>query len=198
MKNIILSKPATEKSSQMRQTFIAFLWGLAESSFFFIVPDVWLTLIARRRLGKSQYRVVGAALLGALAGGTLVYFLAQGYPQKTPEWISYIPGINPSLVRKVRIQTENCGLLALMLGPLRGIPYKIYALHWGVAHGSLVWFWIISVPARGIRFLITAALTRLIWIFGETRIKLWKKLDRILLLSFWSVFYVYYFHHFGW
>ena len=42
------------------------LWGLAEATLFFIVPDVWLNLAGRRRLE--------AGLLGALIGGALIYF----------------------------------------------------------------------------------------------------------------------------
>lgn len=190
MKNTIKSKAW--------QITIAFLWGLAESSLFFIVPDVWITIISRHKMDKTKYRAIGFAILGAIVGGTIIYWLAQLYPSRMLALLSQIPGISRVLVQKVQAQMETGGLLAMMLGPLQGIPYKIYAAQWGISHGNLVWFWVISIPARGVRFIITAALTRLVWIFGETRIKYWNKFDLILLISFWVLFYLYYFHHFGW
>ena len=33
----------------MTKYIIAFAWGFAEATVFFIVPDVWLTIIFRKR-----------------------------------------------------------------------------------------------------------------------------------------------------
>ncbi len=198
MNNIIKNKNVAKERFRVCQIPVAFLWGLAESSLFFIVPDVWLTIISRHKLDKTKYQSIGFAILGALVGGTLIYWLGWLYPRQILDLIAQIPGINWLLVRKVQFQVDNRGLLALMLGPLQGIPYKIFAAQWGINHGNLIWFWIISIPARGIRFAATAVLTRFIWIYGERRIKYWNKIDLLLLISFWVFFYLYYFHHFGW
>ena len=49
---------------------LAFAWGFLEATFFFIVPDVLLTLIACRML-RPALKASVAALTGALIG-TLV------------------------------------------------------------------------------------------------------------------------------
>ncbi len=198
MKNIIIkTESVIDRSSKIR-SFIAFLWGLAEASLFFIVPDVWLTIISRRRLGRAEYAAIGLAILGALVGGTAVYWLARLDPERMLELITAVPGIDRVMVDKVRVQIGNNGLWALLLGPLQGIPYKIYAAQWGISNGGLFRFWLFSIPARGIRFLLAAGLTRLIWIFGQKKIKFWNRLDLVLLLSFWILFYLWYFSRFGW
>jgi len=46
----------------------AFLWGLAEATCFFIVPDVLLSFIALRRL-RTALLCCGLALAGALLAG---------------------------------------------------------------------------------------------------------------------------------
>ena len=56
---------------------VAFFWGLAEATLFFIVPDVWLTSISRHRLDKVKYQAIGFTILGALIGGTIIYWLAR-------------------------------------------------------------------------------------------------------------------------
>lgn len=197
MKNTTESEIGIDKSSKI-QRFIAFLWGLAEASLFFIVPDVWLTIISRRKLDRARYEAIGCAILGALVGGTVIYWLARLAPDRMLGLIAEVPGINRVMVDKVRVQVETSGLPALLLGPIQGIPYKIYAAQWGIINGSLIWFWLISIPARGIRFVIAAVLTRLIWICGQKKIKLWNQCDLVLLLLFWLSFYLWYFSFFGW
>lgn len=198
MNNIIKSEMVTKERLKSWQIPIAFLWGLAEASLFFIVPDVWLTIISRHKLDKTKYLAIGFAILGALVGGTIIYCLARLHPRQILELIAQVPGINLILVHKVQTQVENRGLLALLLGPIQGIPYKIFAAQWGINHGILFLFWIISIPARGVRFVITAVLTRLIWIYGEKLFKFWNKVDLVLLILFWVLFYLFYFYHFGW
>lgn len=198
MSNIIENENVIKERFQAWQVPIAFLWGLAEASFFFIVPDVWLTIISRHKLDKMKYRSIGFAILGALVGGTLIYWLARFYPRLVTDLLAQVPGINSILVRKVQVQVKNKGLLALIFGPLQGIPYKIYAAQWGIDYGNLAWFWLASVPARGIRFLVTAVLTRFIWICAAKWVKFWNKIDLYLLVSFWISFYLWYFRRFGW
>jgi membrane protein YqaA with SNARE-associated domain len=56
----------------MRIILASFAWGLAESTFFFFVPDVVLTFSALRNY-RMALRAAVAALAGALIGGTLMY-----------------------------------------------------------------------------------------------------------------------------
>src|SRR3546814_21158393 len=51
---------------------VSLLWGFAEATVFFVVPDVW---ISRRALSswRAALRGSGFALAGALVGGVLLY-----------------------------------------------------------------------------------------------------------------------------
>jgi membrane protein YqaA with SNARE-associated domain len=188
----------SEKATAARRYLLSFLWGLAEASCFFIVPDVCITNLARRQMDRQVYLAIAWAIWGALLGGTVVYWLACHNPEGSLNWLVRVPGIDWSLVRKVQSQMVADGLGALLLGPLQGIPYKIFAAQWGIARGNLVWFWLVSIPARGIRFVVSAVLVRLVCICGEKRIKLWHQIDWVVLLVFWVLFYFWYFWHFGW
>ena len=103
MKNITESELVIDKSAKM-QRFIAFLWGLAEASLFFIVPDLWLTIISRRKLDRARYEAIGYTILGALIGGTVIYWLARLAPDRMLGLIAEVPGINRVIVDKVRVQ----------------------------------------------------------------------------------------------
>ena len=84
-----------------------------------------------------------------------------------------------------------------MLGPLKGIPYKIYAAEWGARGGSFFMFMLISIPARYVRFFLSAvgarAITRLIEPLTHHR----APVELFLLTIFWIVFYAFYFSRFG-
>src|SRR4051812_21124803 len=73
--------------------WLAFAWGIAEASFFFIVPDVLLTLIACRAL-KPALKATLAALAGALIGGVLMYALGMRSPDEATAFLDYVPAIN--------------------------------------------------------------------------------------------------------
>jgi membrane protein YqaA with SNARE-associated domain len=179
---IILATRGTARAS-----ILSFAWGLAESTFFFVVPDVGLTFLAIRNY-RTALRATVAALAGSLIGGALMYVWALHAPQYAPAFLVHIPGIHTPLVDAVHTQLRDQGLTAMLLGPLRGTPYKIYAVEWGALKGSLAAFLLMSIPTRYVRFLLgvlaCAALDRLV--------TPWR------LAIFWIVFYVWYFWRFGW
>jgi len=172
-------------------------WGLAEATLFFIVPDVIITLIACRSLGAGL-KATTAALIGALLGGSLMYGLAIISPETWRSWLIHIPAIHPPLLHRVEAQFATHGPGALLLGPALGIPYKIYAVEWGARHGNFPVFLLLSIPARGIRFLLAAFLA------GNLARMLapWTRHRAQIEIALWSIywigFYLFYFLHFGW
>jgi hypothetical protein len=94
-------------------------------------------------------------------------------------------------------QLEATGLLAVLLGPSKGIPYKIYAVEWGARTGDFLAFMLISIPARYIRFFLTALGANLIarvlapWTGRRTIVEV------PLYVFFWVAFYSFYFVRFG-
>ena len=109
-----------------------------------------------------------------------------------------IPGIDSELVETVRTDVKERGELALLTGPLRGRPYKIYATVWSEADGFFAGFILTSIPARLVRFVLSALFARAIahgirhWTCERARIEV------ALWLAFWIAFYLFYFSVFGW
>jgi membrane protein YqaA with SNARE-associated domain len=176
---------------------LAFAWGLAEATFFFIVPDVLLTLIACRTL-RSAMKATATALLGALAGGALMYAFGSRDPDSARAFLDHVPAISPALITRVAAQISESGLVAVLLGPLRGIPYKIYAVEWGAQNRSLVALLLISIPARYVRFFLASVAARGIARLIEPLTHHRAAIEMVILAVIWMAFYCYYFAHFGW
>src|SRR5437667_7969523 len=173
---------------------LAFAWGLAEATFFFIVPDVLLTLIACRAI-KPALKATVAALAGALAGGTMMYIFGARDAEAARTFLDHVPAIKPALITTVAGQISDSGLVAVLIGPLKGIPYKVYAVEWGARGGSFLPFLLISIPARYIRFVLASLAARGIARLIEPLTEHRPALEIAILTIIWVAFYGYYFSH---
>ncbi len=126
---------------------ISFLWGFAEATLFFIVPDVYMGFVALFNWRKGLSAAV-AALLGAMLGGSVMYILAMKNPVAINSLLTHVPLIDVDLVKDVANQTHTSGLLAVLKGPFRGTPYKIYAAQAGEQSLPLLSFVLMTIPAR--------------------------------------------------
>jgi membrane protein YqaA with SNARE-associated domain len=175
----------------------AFLWGLAEATVFFIVPDVFLTVAACRSL-RASMEACGWALGGALLGGAIMYTAGRNHPEYARDWLKRVPAIDAKLIQRVQMQESEQGLWAVLIGPTVGIPYKIYAVEWGARQENLPAFLLVSIPARGIRFLfsslVAAGIARLLAPWTRRR----PQIELTILAVWWIGFYAFYFSHFGW
>ncbi len=175
--------------------WIAGLWGFAEATFFFLVPDVWLSFLA---IESFTLGVAGslAALAGALNGGALMWMYGRRSPMNAFTFLMRIPGIGARLTTEVREQAARRGLMALFLGPARGIPYKIYAVQNGATSRSLVAFLLVSIPARYLRFIGAVGA---FWLASRYLMAgLGLDMKRVVVALFWIAFYAWYFRKFGW
>ena len=169
---------------------IAFAWGLAESTVFFIVPDVLLT-----RLALSDFRralVAGLwAVAGALLGGTALWFAARhDATQFFLNAFDWLPGISRGLIVRTAQALDTHGLTALATGALSGQPYKLYAVHAGAQGIPLTGFLIVSAVARFVRFTLTATVA---WLAGRVLRHLPEASRLRLHLYCWLIFYSCYF-----
>jgi membrane protein YqaA with SNARE-associated domain len=130
--------------------WIGFAWGLAEATLFFIVPDVWLTLVALFSI-KQSGKVLGAILLGALSAGSIMYFWGQAQPERAIAAVLHVPFVSEKMFSKAHQDLEHYGLWALVKGPASGIPYKLYAVQ-ASRYSSLLPFLLITLLARVERF----------------------------------------------
>ena len=176
---------------------LAFTWGWAEASFLFLVPDVLLTLSACRSLRRAAHLAV-LALAGAIMGGAMMYGCGARSPERARSFLSAVPGIDSALLDRVRSQIDRHGLTSVMIGPARGIPYKIYAVEWGARRGGLAVFLLVSVPARLLRFFLTALIARA----TATALAGWTRrrpaVELALWGAAWTAFYAVYFSLMGW
>ncbi|HKH69104.1 MAG TPA: hypothetical protein VKA75_17210, partial [Reyranella sp.] len=56
------------------------LWGLAEATAFFVVPDVLLTFVAQRRGLIPALAVMLFVVAGAALGGLAMWWIGGVYP----------------------------------------------------------------------------------------------------------------------
>jgi len=173
-----------------RNNLLAVVWGFAEATLFFIVPDVLLSWIAL----KSRKRALLACLwvaAGALCGGALIWLLGRENPEAVRQIFTYLPAMTANMATDVHAQLEEIGLVALFIGPLIGTPYKIYAVEAASLGYGLGIFLLISLPARLLRFVIVSLITGTI--ANVLHPKLRQRHLRILLGVFWLLLYGTYF-----
>jgi membrane protein YqaA with SNARE-associated domain len=190
--------PQPDASAARKATWpwLAFFWGLAEATFFFIVPDVFTSRLVLKTT-RNGFVACFWCLAGALPGGMLLYYLGHDphLQGNLAEAMAYLPGINGSLARQAGNGLMEHGLPALFIGVLAGIPYKLYALQAAWAGAGLGPFLLVSAAARLSRFLIV---TGLVWLVGS---KLMPNLTLATKLRIhagsWTLFYIIYFCRMG-
>lgn len=131
---------------------LAFLWGFAEGTFFFVVPDVAISLVALVR-PRHAWRHIAAAIAGSLLAGIILFAWSSQSPQSAGRAVARVPLVSPGMFMEVDHGFRRHGQSAVMLGPLYGIPYKIYAVE-APAFMSAGAFLLVTIPARGVRFLV--------------------------------------------
>jgi membrane protein YqaA with SNARE-associated domain len=169
---------------------VAFLWGLAEATVFFVVPDVLLTWLALRRGIKRALAASLWATLGSLLGGTIVAVAAaHGAAPPIARIYAHLPGIDSALIQRAAEDLSAQGNRALFFGSVTGVPYKLFALAAG-RDQTLAGFLAASSLARWLRFAAACALAA--WIRRTSQ-----SLDRQIAwgrwhAGFWIAFYAIY------
>jgi membrane protein YqaA with SNARE-associated domain len=169
---------------------LAFVWGLAEGTFFFVVPDVVISLAALVR-PRGAWRHAVAAIVGAVLGGALLFNWAANRPSSAQAAVARVPFVTTEMFAHAHASYVAHGMGAVFRGPITGTPYKIYAVEAPEFQGRTA-FLLATVPARGERFLVVCigfglaggALRRY---FGRTPLQL-----ALWHAAFWIVFYAFY------
>lgn len=174
---------------------LAALWGLAEATVFFIVPDVVLTCLALSSLKKALWASLAAAL-AAVLGGVLVWVCAAGFPEATFAFLLRVPGISNATFATVRDLLAQGLFPGMLQGAFTGVPYKIFAAEAGATGSNPVLFAVVSPLVRFPRFAIMSLIA-----FGLSRLvgtRLSSRRKTMVCLTLWAVFYVAYFRVVGW
>ncbi|HEV8720751.1 MAG TPA: hypothetical protein VGW77_08945 [Candidatus Binatia bacterium] len=110
----------------MGVNLISALWGFSEAIFFFIVPDLWLSIAGRDDL-RAGLRACLYALMGALIGGSIGYFWGAHDHSSALAVMERIPAVSTDMIGRVRTELIDRGAWAILFGPVSGTPYKLYA-----------------------------------------------------------------------
>ncbi|MEP2704754.1 MAG: hypothetical protein ABJQ71_12285 [Roseibium sp.] len=171
------------------------MWGFAEATLFFIVPDVLLTSLALNSFRKAVLAALAAAM-AATIGGLLVWLGAHWFPVEIKAVLLAVPGISENTFSSVQALLKSGAFSGMLQGAFSGMPYKIFAAEAGSTDINPVLFAILTPIARLPRFLLlSVAAWTLSWAVG-TRMATKSKLRSALVL--WCVFYFGYFSVIGW
>ncbi len=130
---------------------MALLWGFAEATLFFIVPDLWASIAGRDKLHRGLIACL-YCVAGAMAGGSILYFWGSLDPTGAMFVLEKTPAVSAEMITRVREDLNHFGEWAIIFGPLSGTPYKLYAAQAAPAGFPFFWFLLVSIPARLIRF----------------------------------------------
>ncbi len=125
---------------------IALIWGFAEGSLFFIVPDVLLCLTALFSLWRALTQTL-MTVVGSLLAGCLLFAWASHDAPAAQRTVQAVPFVTPAMADQVVRDLDQHGARALLLGPFSGIPYKVYAVN-APGRVALPSFLVVTVPAR--------------------------------------------------
>jgi membrane protein YqaA with SNARE-associated domain len=130
---------------------LVFLWGFAEGTLFFILPDVPLSLAAMLRPRRALIHMA-AIVAGALFAGAVMFSWSTRGPT-AHHAVAHVPFVTQAMFERAESDYRHFGVWAACMGPVRGIPYKVYAVE-APDHSSLQSFLLVTIPARLWRLLL--------------------------------------------
>jgi len=162
---------------------LGLLWGFAEATVFFIVPDVLLGAVA-----------LFAPRAGALAGGALTYGVSSELdPSRSEAVLERVPTVNDSAIHRVEREMRRDGPRSIVYGPLRmGTPYKLYARAAAVEDEAFSSFFLWSIPGRLERMLPVTLLAAVVGFLARSRIARRPRAALAFYGTLWLAVYVVY------
>jgi len=130
--------------------------SFAESSFFPVPPDAMLIPMALARPDKA-WGYATLCTLTSVLGGLFGYFIGAVLYDSVGQWLISLYGYGDK-VEAFREAYATWGTWIILLKGLTPIPYKIVTITSGFAGYPLVFFVLLSLVARGMRFYLAAFL----------------------------------------
>ena len=175
----------------MVMMIIIFIWGLSEATWFFIIPDVILSLYALRTK-KFKYVLYAniAAVSGAMLGGIIIFMWSSFDSDYVETIMLGIPAVHEYMIEHVHNAMAESTFTALITGPLFGVPYKLFAAAAPQYTGILL-FLIFTVPARLLRFLAVSVIAYVLSHYIFKTFSIYVKI--IIWAVVWIIVYLIYF-----
>lgn len=172
---------------------IAFFLGLIENSvFIFFMEPLFIPMMAAR--GKQAWRVALALVLGAVAGGLVVYFFGVWADERYIEPLFEHLGATEAYLEAQERLNED-GFMSLFLIGVTPFPFQLGAAAAGAAHYALLPFMAAVFLGRGCRYFFYALVVTLIGYRAEKWIQNHEfeifVLGMIIFVGFlvWTIFY---------
>ena len=181
-------KLAAHKSSKYFLAFISFI----ESFIFPIPPDVFI--IPMTIANRHQWlKIAFIATIGSLFGACLGYFIGYVFFNEIGIKIFEIYGFDNTSFLKDKMSSEGGTLAWMTLLAIAGfspIPFKLLTITSGFVNFNLLYFIIVSLITRGLRFFLIAFL---IGNFGSAMKKILEKklLKFSIILSIILIIFAY-------
>lgn len=142
-----------------RLNALAFFWGFAEATFFFIIPDVLFSGLAINHFRKAL-QALAWAVVGALTGGLFLYWLSGRIALASLEgYLLHVPFLTRWMLDTVGSGMQADPVATFLTSGFRGIPYKVYVVYAAVVQLPLAAFIGLSILMRVLRFSLTLVLT---------------------------------------
>lgn len=143
------------------------LWALAgvaflESSVFPIPPDILMIPMILAAPSRA-WLIAFVALTASVAGGLLGYAIGFGLFETVGRPVLELYGGDAHFAT-FRERYAEWGAWAVLVAGITPFPYKVITILSGAAQLNLATFVVASIIARGVRFLVLAAL---LWMFGD-------------------------------
>lgn len=168
------------------------LWGAAEASFFYLVPDVWLGLVVVRA-PRHTWTTVAATAAGSMAGAALLRRATIDRPAEVDGWIGHVPGLLPGDLERAGRELDAQGSVAFLNGPFHGLPVKLYvhqASRRAIPSSEIVTMTALNRLERIVPFaIVIGLLTSPLRGFARRH----PGLATALYTAAWTAFYVWYF-----
>lgn len=171
--------------------WISALWGFAEATLFFVVPDVIVGAVGLYRPRKALAAGV-AAVGGAIVGGTVVYLVGTGVGDGIRDVMQTVPSIRPGMLMQARQDLLDLGGRAMFLGPSPSIPYKIYATEWSLLGWGLPALLAWTIPDRAVRIVSIGLLMAGVGVIFRRHIQGHPRFWLVLYAGSWTAFYIVY------
>ncbi len=182
--HISVEKKSKSKYSQYFLSLVAFI----ESIFFPIPPDLILIPIVYFNPKKFVVTALNCTIFSVIGGafgyiiGYFIFDIAQSYfdISKQGAFMNFY---------------NDWGIFAVFLGGFTPIPYKVIALTSGYAQFNFIYFILLSLLSRGLRFFVIAFIIKQ---FGKLGMEILQrnKLLIFIIIPLGIVFFIYlFFYH---
>jgi membrane protein YqaA with SNARE-associated domain len=187
---LLTSFPEANRKLILALLVVSFLWGFAEATVFFIVPDVIISLCALAYGWRAGALAVVASLFGATIGGIATYYWGYLDIAGARALFDQLPAVAPSTIARAQAEiAQGKYALSMLVGAVTSVPFKLYASEAGASGQSLATFIALTPVVRFPRFAFAALLALCARrfapaIFRPHRLK--------AIVGFWVAFYAFY------